>query len=178
MTPLIRFIIAVVSASLASRIDVDAIARVRMRVLPNDLDLNFHMTNARYLALFDIAAVVFGIRVGFGRLIIRRGLRPLIAGRIVRHRFSLRPFESFTVKTRLLWWDEKWFYIDQRMETQRGIAAIVLTKGLVYERGPSHMIQPRDILSLLGFATSAWSEPPEIARWLATEQALHVEGDS
>lgn len=178
MNPIVRFIIAVVSATLASRIDVDAIARVRMRVLPNDLDLNLHMTNARYLALFDIAAVVFGIRVGLGRLIIKRGLRPLIASRIVRHRFSLRPFENLTVSTRLIWWDEKWFYIDQRMKTRRGIAAIVLTKGLVYQRRSSHTLRPEDVLRLLGFAASASSKPPEIARWLATEQALHVEEDS
>src|SRR4051812_9404391 len=113
MTPIIRFLMSVCTAIFASRIDADAITQVRMRVLPNDLDINFHMNNSRYLALFDIAGVGFVIRVGLGLYIAASSWRPLIGGRIIRFRFGLRPFERFTLLTRILCWDDKWFYFEQ-----------------------------------------------------------------
>jgi acyl-CoA thioesterase FadM len=177
MNPIIRFIVAVLSATLASRIGIDEATYVRMRVLPNDLDVNMHMNNVRYLAIFDIAGIGFVIRLGLGRLMIRRGLRLLIGGRIIRHRFGVRPFERFTVITRVLCWDHKWFYLDQRMETKRGIAAIVLTKGLVRDRARAQNIRPDELLQSLGGIQGASSIAPEVLRWLAAEQMLHIEDD-
>ncbi|MBV8612958.1 MAG: thioesterase family protein [Acetobacteraceae bacterium] len=177
MNPIIRFVITLVSASLASRVGVNDVARIRMRVLPNDLDLNLHMTNARYLAIFDIAGMEFMIRAGLGRLMVGRGLRPLIGGRMIRHRFGVRAFERFTVSTRVLCWDDKWFYLDQRMETERGVAAIVLTKGLVRDAARAQTVRPDELLRSLGVAGEAPSITPEITRWLAAEQMLRVQDD-
>ena len=177
MNPIIRFIVTLLSASLASRIGVNEVTHIRMRVCPNDLDLNMHMTNARYLAIFDIAGIEFLIRLGLGRLMLRRGLRPLIGGRIIRHRFGLRPFEQFTVSTRILCWDDKWFYFDQRMETRKGTAAIVLTKGLVRDRDPARTIRPDELLQSLGAEQKTTSTAPEVSQWLAAEQMLRVEDD-
>jgi acyl-CoA thioesterase FadM len=177
MNPILRFITTLLSASLAPRIGVNDVARVRMRVLPNDLDLNLHMTNARYLAISDIAGMEFVIRVGLGRLMVRKRLRPLIGGRIIRYRFGLRPLERFTVSTRILCWDDKWFYIDQRMESERGVAAIVLTKGLVRDTGRAQTVRPGEILRSLGAAQETCSLTPEVAQWLAAEQMLRVQDD-
>jgi acyl-CoA thioesterase FadM len=176
MSPIIRFLVSLCAAIFASRIDVDAITQVRMRVLPNDLDINLHMNNARYLSLFDIAGVRFVIRVGLGRQMISSGLRPLIGGRIIRFRFGLRPFERFTVSTRILCWDDKWFYFDQRMESKRGIAAIVLTKGLVRDRVRGEAIRPDEIVRSLGGSQRTFGLTPEITQWLMAEELLHIEG--
>lgn len=177
MNPIVRFIVTSLLASVASRIRVNEATQVRMRVYPNDLDLNLHMTNARYLAIFDIAGMGFLIRLGLGHLMLRRGLRPLIGGRIIRHRFGLRPFEPFTVRTRILCWDDKWFYFDQRIETKKGIAAIVLTKGLVRGRNRAQTIRPDELLQSLGSVQRTSSIAPEVSRWLAAEQMLRVEDD-
>jgi acyl-CoA thioesterase FadM len=177
MSPIIRFLISVCTAIFASRIDVDAITQIRMRVLPNDLDINLHMNNARYLALFDIAGVGFVIRVGFGQHVVSSKLRPLIGGRIIRFRFGLRPFEGFTISTRVLCWDEKWFYFDQRMETQRGTAAILLTKGLVRDSVRGETIRPEEIVQSLGGSQRTSGITPEVSQWLITEGLLHIEDE-
>jgi acyl-CoA thioesterase FadM len=177
MNPIVRFIITLLSASLAPRIGVNDVTRALMRVLPNDLDLNLHMTNARYLAIFDIAGMEFVIRVGLGRVMVRRGLRPLIGGRMIRHRFGVRPFERFTVSTRVLCWDDKWFYLDQRMETERGVAAVMLTKGLVRDTGRAQTIRPDELLRSLGAARETSLITPEVSRWLDAEQMLRVQDD-
>ena len=177
MNPIIRFVVAVLSASLASRIGIDEVTNVRMRVFLNDLDLNFHMTNARYLALCDIAGVEFVIRLGLGRLMLKRGLRPLIGGRLIRHRFGVRPFERFTVRTRVLCWDDKWFYFEQQVKTNRGIAAIVLTKGLVRDPDLAQTVRPDELLKSLGEMHVHSSITPEVLRWLAAEEMLGVQDD-
>ncbi|HJS88081.1 MAG TPA: thioesterase family protein [Acetobacteraceae bacterium] len=177
MNPIVRFIVTLLSASLASRIGVNDVTRARMRVLPNDLDLNLHMTNARYLAILDIAGMEFMIRVGLGRLMVRRGWRPFIGGRMIRHRFGMRLFERFTVSTRVVCWDDKWFYLDQRIETQRGVTAIVLTKGLVRDAARAQTVPPDEILRSLGIVRIAPAITPEIAQWLAAEQMLRAPHD-
>jgi hypothetical protein len=160
MTPIIRFVLSVLNAIFASRIDVDAISKVRMRVLPNDLDINLHMNNARYLALCDI---------------VPRAWRLLIGGRIIRFRFGLRPFEPFTVLTQILCWDDKWFYFEQRMETKRGVAAIILSKGLVRNTSLGITIPPNEIIQSIGSSRRTSGITPEVAQWLATEELLHIE---
>jgi acyl-CoA thioesterase FadM len=175
MTPIIRFVLSVLNAIFASRIDVDAISKVRMRVLPNDLDINLHMNNARYLALCDVAGIEFVIRVGLGRYIVTRAWRLLIGGRIIRFRFGLRPFEPFTVLTQILCWDDKWFYFEQRMETKRGVAAIILSKGLVRNTSLGITIPPNEIIQSIGSSRRTSGITPEVAQWLATEELLHIE---
>jgi acyl-CoA thioesterase FadM len=172
MNPIIRFFMSVFAAILASRVAVDAVTQVRMRVLPNDLDFNLHLNNARYLALCDIAGVGFVIRVGLGRHMVSSRLRPLIGGRIIRFRFGLRAFERFTVSTRVLCWDDKWFYFEQRMETKRGIAAIVLTKGLVRDSVRGETIRPDEIVRSLGGSQRTFGITPEVSQWLMAEELL------
>ena len=54
----------------ASRVDIFATTRVALRVWPNDLDLNLHVNNGRYLALADIGRLVRGRRV-LGMVVVR-----------------------------------------------------------------------------------------------------------
>ncbi|WP_375731226.1 thioesterase family protein, partial [Azospirillum sp. B506] len=39
---------------------------LRFRVWPTDLDLNLHMTNARYFSVMDLGRTDLAIRVGLG----------------------------------------------------------------------------------------------------------------
>lgn len=101
-------------------------------------------------------------------------MAPLVGGRLIRHRFGLRAFERFVVATRLICWDDKWFYFDQRFETSRGVASIVLTKGLIYDRGTARTIGPSELLDILGLLTQSPEMPPEVWQWLSTEKLLHI----
>ena len=46
----------------ASRVDMFSPTRVSLRVWPNDLDVNFHVNNGRYLALADIGRLHWFVR--------------------------------------------------------------------------------------------------------------------
>ena len=174
MQPIFRFICILISACFSDPVPLLRVRRLRMCVLPNDLDFNLHMNNARCLAISDLGFVDFVLRLGLGRILPAKGWRPLFGGRLVRHRFGLRAFERFVVATRLICWDDKWFYFDQRLETSRGVASIVLTKGLIYDRGTAHTISPSELLDILGLLTQSPEMPPEVRQWLSTEKLLHI----
>jgi acyl-CoA thioesterase FadM len=174
MQPIFRFICVLISARFSEPVPLLEVSKLRMRVLPNDLDFNLHMNNARCLAISDLGFVDFVLRLGLGKILLAKGWHPLFGGRLVRHRFGLRAFERFVVATRLICWDDKWFYFDQRMETSRGVAIIVLTKGLIYDRGTARTIGPSELLDPLGLSTQSPEMPPEVRQWLCAEKLLHI----
>ena len=87
-------------------------ATVTMRVWPNDLDLNMHANSGRYLSFMDVGRVDLLSRMKLLRKVTSMGWRPLVAGVEITYRKSLLPFEKFSVKSRILRWDEKWFYFE------------------------------------------------------------------
>jgi len=92
---------------------------ISLRVWPNDLDLNLHMNNGRYLSLMDLGRVDVMFHSGAFALWFKRGWQPLVAASTVRHFKSLALFQGFEIRTRILGWDEKWVYFEQRF-TRRG----------------------------------------------------------
>jgi acyl-CoA thioesterase FadM len=96
---------------------------LRFRVMPHDLDLNLHVNNGRYFTLMDLGRADLIARLGLVRPIIRNRWMPVIAAATLRFKRSLAPFDAFTVHTRLLCWDEKWFYLAQHFERDGRVIA-------------------------------------------------------
>ncbi|MBK1671704.1 MULTISPECIES: thioesterase family protein [Ectothiorhodospira] len=144
---------------------------LRMRVLPNDLDLNRHMNNARFLLLMDLGRVDLMFRSGMGRLVVQEKWMPVIASSMMRWRRSLMPFERFELRTRVLYWDDKWFYMEQRFVRQGRTVAIGLVKGLIRCKG-GHVAPERVFAKSLGFTPETPPRPTAIEDWLAMESHL------
>jgi acyl-CoA thioesterase FadM len=103
---------------------------IPMRVWPSDLDLNLHMNNGRYLTLMDLGRADFIVRAGLGGAFLRKRWRPALGGATLRFRKSLKPFQAFTLTTRLVCWDEKWLYLEQRFDVGEELYASGWVKGL------------------------------------------------
>lgn len=83
------------------------------RVLPGDIDLFLHMNNARYQTLMDLGRVDFLLRCGlFAGVLRERWIAP-VGQATLTYRKPLKPFERFELHTRLVHWDERWFYFRQ-----------------------------------------------------------------
>jgi acyl-CoA thioesterase FadM len=109
---------------------------ITLRVLPNDLDTNIHMNNGRYLTLMDIGRVDALIRTGMFQHIIREKWMPVIAGVSMIYRRSLAPFERYRLETRVLGWDERWFYMEQTFLNAKGeLAARGFVKAAFLKNG-------------------------------------------
>jgi acyl-CoA thioesterase FadM len=107
------------------------------RVWPNDLDLNMHMNNGRYLTLMDLGRLQLMMRTGLAIHILKNGWMPVLGGASVRFRRPLTPFSRFTLTTRLLSWDEKWFYIEHRFLVKGEVMAVATVRAAIVGKGKS-----------------------------------------
>lgn len=150
------------------RIDLLDTAVITMRVWPNDLDLNMHMNSGRYLSMNDIGRIEMLARARVFREAWRRRWRPMAGGVMIRYRRSLLLFQRFSVRSRILCWDEKWFYFEHIIERRGELITLAYTRTLL--RGPEANVPPDEVLGLLGkrgFPSPPM--PPVIARWNEAE---------
>ena len=120
MVLLFRFIGALIVGAFQPRIAAFDETVVRMRVWPNDLDLNMHASSGRYISFMDAARVAMLVRFGAFRKVIARGWRPVVGGTIITYRRSLFVFERMVIRSRIVCWDEKWFYMEHVIERTNG----------------------------------------------------------
>jgi acyl-CoA thioesterase FadM len=136
---------------------------LRMRVWPNAIDLNLHMNNARYLSVMDYARTHLLARTRLLEHIIRSRWQPLVGAVWVTYRRSLPLFSVFSIASRLVCWDDRWFYIEQTFTNRQGQAAVGWVKGIL--RDGHGNVDPQQVIA--GVAPGAVSPPmPEaIAAW-------------
>ena len=105
-------------------------SRVSFRVWPTDCDINMHLNNGRYLTFMDLGRVHLLGQVKLWRSMRKRGWFPVLAAVAINYIRPIDPLQKFALVTRLLAWDEKYFYIEQRFEVGRRLCASALVKGV------------------------------------------------
>jgi acyl-CoA thioesterase FadM len=144
-------------------LDVLGEDRIRMRVLPNDIDINLHLNNARYLSQMDYARTHLLARTGLLVHILRSRWTPLVGAAWVTYRRSLPVFARYEIATRMVCWDDRWFYLEQIFTGSKGLVAVGLVKGVL--RNAAGTVDPQQVIA--GVAPGVVSPPmPEmIATW-------------
>ena len=128
------------------------------RVMPHDLDINFHMNNGRYLTLMDLGRVELMLRMGIFGHIIKKGWMPVVGGVEMLYKKPLAPFQRFRLETKVLAWDEKWFFIEQTFYVKDTLMARGLVKGLI--RGKNKNIPADELLKLGNYPPTPSPAPP------------------
>lgn len=158
----LRLIRVLISSLLRPRLGYLDESVLRFRVMPHDLDINIHMNNARYLALMDLGRFDLIIRCGLWRGVWRHRWQPVIGGAVTRYRRPLKPFQAFALKSRLLAWDDKWLYIEHRIEVAGALACHTLVRGAFV--GAGGVVPPAEVAAMSGHhgaspALPAWTGP-------------------
>lgn len=169
MLLLFRFLATMLLSRLRPRISPLDPSVVRFTVLPQDCDLNLHLNAGRFLSFMDIARVELLARMRVLRRIIGRGWRPVVGGIVIRYRRSILPFERFTITSRVLGWDDKWFYIEHILDRRDGsLAAIGHSRTLL--RTKTGTLHPSELLALMGMEGRESPALPEfVLQWRAAE---------
>jgi acyl-CoA thioesterase FadM len=144
---------------------------VRFRALPHDCDLNRHLNAGRFISFTDIARVELLGRMRVLKPALKRGWRPIVGGMTIRYRRSILPFERFAIRTRLVAWDEKWFYLEHVVETAKGeLAAHVIARTLLRHKGGN--VHPSELVDLVGAGPIESPAMPEfVEQWRRAEDA-------
>jgi acyl-CoA thioesterase FadM len=139
--------------------------KVRMRVWPNDIDLNLHLNNSRFLSCMDYARMHLTVKTGVLRMAVRERWTPLVGSVFITYRRSLPLFTQFTISSRTLCWDERWFYVEQTFHFQGGLAAVAWVKALF--RGKEGNVPPQLIVDSVSPGTASPPMPEAMVQWNA-----------
>lgn len=145
------------------------------RVLLHDIDLG-HMNNARYLRECDFARFSLYSRNGVFKAC--RALRAtmVVGATTIRLRRALCLGEAFELRTRIMVWDEKAFYLEQRFVSCRDglVAAVMLCKQNVMRSSPDKILQ-----FLCKRKVECPDYPEDLQHWIsfisASSQALRAQ---
>ena len=168
MLLLFRFLLIILRSGFRSRIGPLDESRVRFTVLPQDCDLNFHLNAGRFISFMDVARMELLGRMRIFNKVIRRGWRPIMGGCIVRYRRSVMPFERFDIRSRLVAWDEKWFYLEHIVEKDGVFCAAGHMRAVI--RGPSGNIAPQEVVALVASGVESPPLPDFVRNWRDLEE--------
>ena len=163
-----------------SRIDPFGSSVINSRVWPLDLDSNVHMNNGRYLCIMDLGRLDLMVRLGMIKSVLKNKWMPVLSAATIRYRISLNPFQKFKLETRVVWWDDKWFYMEQRFIISGGnkdgaVAAIAFVKGSFYDRKEQQTVPTSILVSLMGLTENDTPiEPDYITSWKKSEDDMRI----
>ncbi len=107
--------------------------QITMRVLPVDLDLLMHVNNGVYFSYMDFGRWDMIFRNGSYDLAKNKNWYSVVAGETIRFKRSLQLWDKFTLKTKIIGHDDKYFFIEQTFllkdkEMARGMVKIRFLK--------------------------------------------------
>lgn len=137
--------------------------RMDFLVWPNDIDLNLHLNNARYLSYMDYGRMHLLARARLLLHILHSRWTPLVGAVWVTYRRPLPLFARFTLTSRLVCWDERWFYLEQTFTGRDGLCAVGWVKGVL--RGPEGNLDPQRVLEHVQPGIVSPPMPESIAVW-------------
>jgi acyl-CoA thioesterase FadM len=147
MNLIFRMLFVIIRSWFCERIGVgNFTSELSLRVLPNDIDINFHMNNGRYLTICDLNRVDVFARSGLLKAMFKRNWIPVIAEHTMTYKKPLGIFERYEVRLEVTHWDEKYFYMTHTFRKGERIVAEGTSKGCVYARGLG-VVKPDDALA-------------------------------
>ena len=142
--------------------------KLKMRVCLNDLDLNFHVNNGRYLTMMDLGRFHLMGKTGLLKQSIKRKWMPVLGSTKVHFIRPLNPFNKFVMTTQLLYWDEKWMYLEQKIFKKNQLCVSALFKTLFI--GKHGKVPSDDVMALLPNKIEKPVMPDYLKAWLECEK--------
>lgn len=153
------------------------ISRLDFRVWPLDLDTNLHLNNGRYLTIADLGRADLLIQSGLWRAVLKEGLLPMLSGSAIRYRRELKPFQPFTLESRIVCWRATTFVMEHRFVV-RGpagevtTAAIALVRGGLYAKRERKFVPAARLVEMAGYTGPSPAFTPDVEAFLAVEDGL------
>lgn len=155
--------------------DITAEQVMQGRVAPRDIDM-CHMNNARYLRECDFARFSLYMRNGVFKAVRALGGSMVVGATTIRYRRALCIGEGFELRSRVVTWDDKAFYLEQRFQSTKDgvVCAVMYCKNSVTGTSPDKIMQ-----HLCKRKVEVPEFPEDLQHWVtfisASSQALRAE---
>lgn len=108
-----------------------------LRVLPTDIDIALHVNNGMYFSLMDLGRFDLMVRAGVWDRMRSRGWSPVVNLETITFRKSLQLWQAYTIESKIIGFDEKAIFFEQRMVADGEIyARAYIATRLVSKQGP------------------------------------------
>ncbi len=137
--------------------------------LPWDIDIWMELNNGRTLTLYDLGRIPFAIRSGLVKVMRKESWSLTMAGASVRYRQRIRMFEVVEMRSRAVFWDARFMYVEQSMWKKNGECAnhIVYRAAVTSDAG---IVAPVNVAEAMGVDPQPPLAPEWVAAWIAADQ--------
>ncbi len=149
MNLIFRMFLTIFLAKRAVPLNPMDMSRKFMRVLPNDLDVQMHMNNGRFLSIMDLGRIDLMVRSGFWAIARKNGWFPLVGSVKIDYRRTLAPLAKFEMTSRIIGWDDRWIFIEQEFLQGNKLAAHAIFKTMI--RSKQGLVTPAEVMKATGF---------------------------
>jgi acyl-CoA thioesterase FadM len=118
----------------------------------------------------DLGRVDLLIRTGLGKIFFRHKWKAVLGAANIRFRQALRPFQEYLLYTRIMGFDEKWAYLEQRFESKGELVAYAIVKGVFIDH-EGRIPMPR-ILNELGLPAKYPPLPKILQYWSQMDDVI------
>lgn len=140
----------------------------KLTALPSDIDLNIHINNGVYLSMMDLGRFDLIFRSGLVSILKKHRIYPLVASQTIRYVRSINLFEKFSIKTKAIGWDDRFFYLSQNFYVDDNISALGVVK-IRFKSTKSGGITPADFAKICQIDPVSPPVPAYIAQWVDSE---------
>lgn len=167
MYPIIRMVKELVTNARAEALPVTGVHVSHHRCWPWDLDLWRELNNGRTLTLYDLGRIPLAGRTGLTRILLKNRWGLTMAGASVRYRKRIKMFERVEMQSRLVGWDDRFFYVEQSMWKGDDCANQIVYRAAVTDR--SGIVASDVVCDALGYDGPAPALPAWVAAWIAAD---------
>ncbi len=139
------------------------VVTMEFRVVLLDIDLNMHLNNAKYLKFMDRSRLEHAVVTGLLNRMIEARASAVVANSEIAYVRELRPYQRFMVHTRILGWDDKYTYYDQRFDSQRKLHTHALLRVANVYGGKS--VSPQTVQEMTGMNLTSPALPEDVEQW-------------
>ena len=171
MYPIFRFSGVILKARFREKIKFHEESILNYRVGLSDVDMFLELNNARYLNYMELGRWDYSYRVGFLKLMKSKNWGVAVGGASIRYRRRIPLFNKFSVTTKLICHDGRWFYFLQEFHMKGTLCTSALMKVCaVSKRG---LVPATEVIRELGEEmdsdipgwVSAWIEAEGLRPW-------------
>ncbi len=159
----LRLLFVLIKTLFCRRRDLLEPSRLSFRTMPLDCDINMHMNNGRYLTFMDLGRIHMLGQTGMLAPMIRARWMPVLGAANINFIRPIRPLRRFVLATRVVTWDDKYFYVEQRFESEGRLCAIGLVKGLFVSAG--RRVESSAVLRKMQIEVAAPHMPDMVRSW-------------
>lgn len=167
MYPLLRFATELLAARKAPVLGMLDAHVSTHRCWPWDLDPWIELNNGRTLTLYDLGRIPMALRNGTVGLMRANGWNITVAGNSLRYRRRIKGFQKFTMVSRMIGWDQRFFYVDQSIWSKGECCNQMLLRGAI--TSAKGMVPPAQLMQAAGIAADSPPLPDWVTAWIAAD---------